>query len=239
MKSEMYSTFANEYDDVIQDNIYNAYLERPTLQAMLPVLTDLDVVDLGCGSGVYAQHLLANGVKKVTCIDYSSEMVELVNIKASKVGVTEKVTAYAQDLSKGLPQEVDASADLVISPLMIHYLEDLSPLFSDVHRVLKAGGVFVFSTHHPFADFECSTTGNYFERERVTEKWDTVGVPVEVSFYRRSLTEIMNALTENGLAVTQISEGEVLEKVKEISPEKYEYLSKNPNFIFIKCQKLD
>ncbi|MGF1681352.1 class I SAM-dependent DNA methyltransferase [Photobacterium minamisatsumaniensis] len=238
MKSEMYSTFANEYDEVIQGNIYNAYLERPTLQAMLPALTDLDVVDLGCGSGVYAQYMLAHGVKKVTCIDYSSEMVELVNIKASKAGVSDKVTAYAQDLSKGLPQEIDKSADLVISPLMVHYLEDLSPLFSDVHRVLKSGGSFVFSTHHPFADFECSTTGNYFDRERVTEKWDTVGVPVEVSFYRRSLTEIMNALTENGLVVTQISEGEVLEKVKEISPEKYEYLSKNPNFIFIKCQKL-
>ncbi|PSW21968.1 class I SAM-dependent methyltransferase [Photobacterium sanctipauli] len=238
MKSKMYSTFASEYDEVIQDNIYNAYLERPTLQAMLPTVVGREVVDLGCGSGVYAQYLLAEGASKVTCIDYSEDMVKLVSDKAEKAGVTDKVVAYAQDLSKGLPNEADASADLVISPLMVHYLEDLNPLFSDVHRVLRAGGSFVFSTHHPFADFECTISGNYFGRELITEQWNTVGKPVEVSFYRRSLTEITNALTQNGLVITQISEGEVAEEVKEMDADRYEYLSKNPNFIFIKCQKL-
>lgn len=238
MKSKMYSTFASEYDEVIQDNIYNAHLERPTLQAMLPALTDLDVLDLGCGSGVYAQYLLEQGTKHVTCIDYSQEMVQLVASKAENAGLTDKVVAYAQDLFKGLPKEKDASVDLVISPLMVHYLEDLNPLFSDVNRVLRAGGSFVFSTHHPFADFECTQSGNYFERELVQEEWNTVGKPVQVSFYRRSLTEITNALTQNGLAITQISEGEVSEKVKEMDAGRYDYLSKNPNFIFIKCQKL-
>ncbi|MBY5948360.1 class I SAM-dependent methyltransferase [Photobacterium rosenbergii] len=234
----MYSTFASEYDEVIQDNIYNAHLERPTLQAMLPALNDNDVLDLGCGSGVYAQFLLEQGAKHVTCIDYSEEMVQLVASKAEKAALTDKVVAYAQDLSKGLPKEKDASVDLVISPLMVHYLEDLNPLFSDVHRVLRVGGSFVFSTHHPFADFECTQSGNYFERELVQEEWNTVGKPVQVSFYRRSLTEIMNALTQNGLVITQLSEGEVSEKVKEMDEGRYEYLSKNPNFIFIKCQKL-
>ncbi|EGQ8942074.1 class I SAM-dependent methyltransferase [Vibrio parahaemolyticus] len=238
MKSDMYTTFANEYDDVIQDNIYNANLERPTLQSMLPKLVDLSVIDLGCGSGVYAQYLLAQGAAKVTCIDYAKEMVQLVAKKAEVAGLSNKVEAYAQDLSKGLPNEIDASADLVISPLMVHYLEDLNPLFIDIHRVLKAGGSFVFSTHHPFADFECSKSGNYFERELVQQEWGTVGKPVQVRFYRRSLTEITNALTKNGLVITQISEGEVDEKVKEMDGETYNYLSNNPNFIFIKCQKL-
>ncbi|WMO17981.1 class I SAM-dependent methyltransferase [Vibrio alginolyticus] len=238
MKSDMYTTFANEYDDVIQDNIYNANLERPTLQSMLPKLVDLSVIDLGCGSGVYAQYLLAQGAAKVTCIDYAKEMVQLVAKKAEVAGLSNKVEAYAQDLSKGLPNEIDASADLVISPLMVHYLEDLNPLFIDIHRVLKTGGSFVFSTHHPFADFECSKSGNYFERELVQQEWGTVGKPVQVRFYRRSLTEITNALTKNGLVITQISEGEVDEKVKEMDGETYNYLSNNPNFIFIKCQKL-
>ncbi len=67
--------------------------------------------------------------------------------------------------------------------------------------------------------------------------WDTVGVPVEVTFYRRSLTEIMNAITTSGLVVTQLSEGVVSEKLKELSLKHYDDLSKNPNFIFIKCQK--
>ncbi|MGL6316962.1 class I SAM-dependent DNA methyltransferase [Vibrio sp. WXL103] len=238
MKSDMYSTFANEYDEAIQDNIYNANLERPTLQSMLPPLENLNVIDLGCGSGVYAQYLLAQGAAKVTCIDYAEEMVELVARKAELAGVSNRVDAYVQDLSVGLPNETDASAELVISPLMVHYLEDLNPLFSDVHRILKTGGSFVFSTHHPFADFECSKSGNYFERELVQQDWNTVGKPVQVQFYRRSLTEITNALTQNGLAITQISEGEVDEKVKDMDSETYHYLANNPNFIFIKCQKI-
>lgn len=238
MKSDMYSIFSTEYDEAIQDNIYNAHLERPTLQSMLPTLIGKHVVDLGCGSGVYAQYLVSQGAAKVTCIDYAEEMVQLVANKAQQLGVNDKVIAYSQDLSKGLPSEVDASADLVISPLMIHYLEDLNPLFADVHRVLNTGGLFVFSTHHPFADFECSKSGNYFERELVQQEWDTVGKPVKVRFYRRSLTEITDALTQNGLVITQISEGEVSEKVKEMDSDKYEFLSQNPNFIFIKCQKI-
>lgn len=231
--SKLYTKFAEQYDLAVQDNIYNAHLERPSLQAMLGNISGQDVIDLGCGSGVYADFLIKKGASKVTCIDYSEDMV---NIVKRKFGT--QVTAYAQDVSLGLISEEASSADLIICPLVVHYFEDLAPLFNDVYRVLKRGGYFAFSTHHPFADFECSTSGNYFERERVEDVWDTVGEPVEVAFYRRSLTEITKAITESGLVMVQLSEGEVSEKVKDISLEQYEHLSKNPNFIFIKCQKL-
>ncbi|SON49160.1 class I SAM-dependent DNA methyltransferase [Vibrio tapetis] len=231
--SKLYTSFAKQYDHAVQDNIYNAHLERPSLQAMLGGIKGKEVLDLGCGSGVYAQYLLEKGAEKVTCIDYSQEMVDIVK---SKFG--SQVHAYVEDLSQGVTAELSESADLVICPLVVHYFEDLQPCFDDIARVLKPGGSFCFSTHHPFADFECSASGNYFERELVEETWDTVGEPVEVRFYRRSLTEIMQAITRAGLVVTQLSEGQVSEKVKDISLEKYEYLSKNPNFIFIKCEKI-
>ncbi|MCW8331991.1 methyltransferase domain-containing protein [Photobacterium sp. SDRW27] len=232
MKSELYSTHAEKYDAAVQDNIYNAQLERPTLQSMLSELSGANVLDLGCGSGVYAEFLINNGASKITCVDYSQEMVELVKRKFG-----ERVKAYAQDLSIGLPDESSESFDVVICPLVIHYIENLTPLFKDISRVLKTGGYFAFSTHHPFTDFECSKSGNYFETELVQDVWNTIGKPVEVSYYRRSLTEIMDAITASGLSVTQLSEGQVSESVKTESPETYEYLSRNPNFIFIKCHK--
>ncbi|WP_122035161.1 class I SAM-dependent methyltransferase [Aliivibrio sp. EL58] len=231
--SKMYTTFAEQYDSAVQDNIYNAHLERPSLQAIIGDVNALDIIDLGCGTGVYAEYLISKGAGKLTCIDYSQDMVNMVQRKFG-----ERITAYAQDASIGLVKEESESADLIISPLMIHYLDDLSTLFTDMARVLKKGGSFAFSTHHPFADFECSLSGNYFERELITEMWDTVGEPIEVQFFRRSLTELVQALTNSGLVVTAISEGKVSEKVKEMSEERYEYLSKKPNFIFIKCQKL-
>lgn len=233
----MYSTFAMAYDKAIQDNIYNAHLERPTLQSMLPELMNSKVLDLGCGSGIYTQYLLEQGAAAVTCIDFSQAMIELVIKRTRALDTTRQVVAYAQDLSKGLPKEQDESVDLAISPLMVHYLEDLNVFFADVYRVLKAGGEFVFSTHHPFADFECSLSGNYFECEHIHQEWNTVGTPVPVQFYRRSLMEITDALTRNGFVISQISEGIVDKKVKEMDSETYEYLSKHPNFIFMKCKK--
>ena len=232
MKSEMYSKYAKEYDAVVKNNIYNAYLERPSLQALMGDVKSLDVLDLGCGSGIYAEYLIQQGSKKITCIDFSANMIELVK---NKLG--DRVSAYVQDLTVGLPKEKSNSADIIICPLVLHYIEDISTLFREVHRVLKVGGKMVFSTHHPFADFECSTTGNYYERELITQDWDTIGKPVSVTFYRRSLTELLNAVTMNGLVITELSEGQVSAKAKDISLETYLYLSKNPNFIFVKCSK--
>lgn len=232
MKSEMYSEYAKQYDLAVQDNIYNAHFERPSLQALLNHVKDCNILDLGCGTGIYAEYLFSQGAKSVTCIDYSEEMIDLVK---SKFG--DKVTAYAHDLSLGLPDEKSNSADVIVCPLVLHYLEDLSFIFKEAHRVLKPKGYMVFSTHHPFADFEYSLSGNYFERELVSQEWNTVGKPVQVKFYRRSLSEISNAITSSGLCITKISEGHVSEEAREISEETYNYLTKNPNFIFVQCNK--
>lgn len=230
MKGLMYSKFAHDYDVAIQNNIYNAHLERPSLQAMFPPLTDKHVLDLGCGSGVYAKYLLANNAQ-ITAIDASPEMIDIVK---SKFG--SKLKAYVQDLSLGLPSEKNNTYDLVICPLTIHYIEDLTLLFKDIKRVLKGKGFFIFSTHHPLIDFEASISGNYFEKELVTEIWDTIGQPIEVTFYRRSLTELFNFITKANLCVVELSEGKPSEAMKNISIKNYYHLMKNPNFIFIKCQ---
>lgn len=232
MKSEMYSKYAKQYDLVVQDNIYNAHFERPSLQALLSDVKNCNILDLGCGTGIYTEYLLSQGAKSVTCIDYSKEMIDLVT---SKFG--DKIKAYAHDLSLGLPDKKNNSIDVIICPLVLHYLEDLFFIFKEAHRVLKSNGYMVFSTHHPFADFEYSLSGNYFDRELVSQEWNTVGQPVQVKFYRRSLSEISDAITSSGLCITKISEGHVSEEARKISEETYSYLTKNPNFIFIKCQK--
>ena len=190
------------------------------------------VLDLGCGPGVYCQHFLEQGAS-VTATDISSEMVELV-----KKLYGNQVQVYVQNLQKSLPSEADNSADLIVCPLTIHYLDDLMPLLSDVQRVLRNKGSFFFSTHHPMVDFTSSPSGNYFLREQVIEEWDTIGKPVQVQFYRRSLTEFFHSITSAGLYVANLTEGQLTEgqpaaAMKEKYPEQYAYLSTHPNFMFI------
>ncbi|MDA0149003.1 class I SAM-dependent DNA methyltransferase [Vibrio sp. LaRot3] len=231
--SEMYTKHAIKYAEVVKNNIYNALLERPSTIALLDNIAGKDVIDMGCGPGEYAQWLIEQSVNKLTCVDVSNEMVALVKQRFGS-----KVHAYTQDIAKGLTAEQDNSADVIVCPLVLHYIEDLTPVFASVHRVLKPGGYMVFSTHHPFADFECSPSGNYFSREFIEEEWNTVGEPVKVGFYRRSLTEITSAISEAGLVVSALNEGQVDESAKQQSESTYQHLKNNPNFIFIRCEKI-
>lgn len=241
--SELYGKHAHRYDQVIKDNIYNAMLDLPSMQRLIGDVRGLRVLDLGAGSGVYAEYFLQAGAAVLTCIDSSARMLALLEHKIAKLREHPQtqnlagVNVYVQDLSLGLSAEADACYDLAVSALMLHYLENLPAFFKEVARVLRPGGELVFSTHHPFADFECSTSGNYFEQELVTEEWNTVGEPVQVSFYRRSLTEITQALTDNGFVITALNEGQVLPQAKAVSESTYEYLSRNPNFLFVKALK--
>jgi len=231
MAKKLYTTHAEEYDKAIQNNLYNAHYDRPSLLGMLPDIKDLDILDMGCGSGVYSEKLLEMGAKEVTAIDLSQEMISIVE---KKLG--DKIfKAYTQDLSCGLPYEEKDSFDLVISPLTIHYIENLQKLFKEVSRVLKPNGQFIFSTHHPQIDFESSVSKNYFETELLTQTWKTIGKPVEVQFYRRPLTELFKAIDESGMRVESLNEGKPDEKMKEISEDTYYKLKTNPAFLFIKC----
>ncbi|PST94254.1 SAM-dependent methyltransferase [Photobacterium sp. NCIMB 13483] len=225
--SELYSKHAAKYDSMIQTNIYNAMYDFPSMTALIGDVTGLDIVDLGCGSGVYAQYFIDNNAAQVTCIDASPEMIDIVQTKLG-----------ARVISQGLAVIEAGSADRVISALMIHYLADLNALCADVSRILKQGGEFVFSTHHPFADFNDSASDNYFQRELITDMWNTVGEPVKVQFYRRALSEITTALTDNGLMISALTEGQVLEQAKTICEKTYHFLSTKPNFLFIKAVKV-
>lgn len=209
MQSKMYSTHAQQYATAIQDNIYNAHFERPSLQKMIGTVQGMTILDLGCGPGIYAEYLLQQGAKHVTCIDASEAMLECVRERCGN-----RVKAYVHDLSLGLPQEEACSFDLVISPLVLHYLEDLNPLFKDIHRILKPKASCIFSTHHPFADFKDSLSGNYFQQEQLNTTWNTISTPLDVTYYRRSLTDLTSAITRNGLAITQLSEVQHLKRSK-------------------------
>lgn len=235
--SEMYHKHARAYADVVKDNDYNAEYERPTtlamLDATLPDLIGKRVLDLGCGSGEYVAELLARGAE-VTAVDLSPNMVEIVQARFEG---KQQVRCYQQDLSEGLPGEQDGHYDLVLSPLMIHYLEDQSRFFAECARVLKPGGHLLFSTHHPVADAEVSPSGNYFAREAISEQWDTVGTPVTVTFYRRSLGEQIGVVTDSGFVITMLQEGSPTQRLKERNPEAFLRLSTQPNFLFVMARR--
>ena len=230
MSSPMYREFAGEYDAAIQCNLFNAKFERPFLLSLLPEVNGKQVLDLGCGPGVYAEELTARGAF-VTAVDASDTMIELTKAK-----LKDKQRCYVQDIAAGLPNETTDYFDLVICPLAIHYIKDVSLLLADIRRVLKPDGLFIFSTLHPYIAFKSSPSGNYFATEEITEDWDTLGRPVPVTYFRRPQSDLVNEISKANMVISNIFEGKVTEELKQASAELYEKLSMEPHFMFYVCK---
>lgn len=78
-----------------------------------------------------------------------------------------KAQVRQADLGRPLTFLADASFDLVLSPLVLDYLEDGRSVFGEFHRVLRPGGLFVFLVGHPLFDFTYFKTPGYFVTKRV------------------------------------------------------------------------
>jgi SAM-dependent methyltransferase len=117
--------------------------EWPALRALLPDLTGLEVLDLGCGFGWFCRWARQSGAARVHGVDVSEKMLARAHATTEDPAIT-----YARaDLEHlRLPP---ASLGLVYSSLALHYIENLGGLLSEVHGALVAGGHLVFSVEHP------------------------------------------------------------------------------------------
>jgi SAM-dependent methyltransferase len=107
----------------------------------------IDALELGCGTGRYFSAL--RNVRNLVGLDASADMLAMARTPYRAEAVTaERITLIHGDL---FTQPLEQGAfDLVYS---IGVLAEHAPLNQDVasrvHRLLKAGGRFAFSTVHP------------------------------------------------------------------------------------------
>lgn len=235
---EAYDKLAGDYErHVDSQSGHNAYYERPAMIHLLPAnMEQMTVLDAGCAAGWYTEQFLKRGAR-VTAVDLSPAMVE-----ACKRRVGSEATVFACDITEDLPFE-DEAFDLIVSSLTLHYIEDWAPTFREFQRVLKPGGSLIYSVHHPFMDVKHFDRQDYFARELLTEVWNKPeSGPVEVSFYRRPIQEIIN-LTSSWFRIDQLIEPQpsVADKdnpeAKEWMAKWYERLMTNPHFLIVKALK--
>jgi SAM-dependent methyltransferase len=232
---ETYEQISESYAEAVKTKPYNAYLERPAIRALMPANFSGRVLDAGCGPGTNFGWLIEHGAQAIVGIDVSPNMLDI----AGRVGrdAAQNITLQVADMSQPLDLLEAESFDLVFSSLVVHYIEDIGALFAEFGRVLRLGGVLVFSTHHPQSDFHWHP-GNYFETMFVSEEWrGFADEPVTVSFYRRPLSATTDALANAGFVIERLTEAQPTDDFRRADPEGYERASQRPTFLCIRAQK--
>lgn len=135
------SQIAKSFGSACHSYDLSARLQRfsgQLLMADLPENNNSVVLDLGCGTGFFS-NILARKYSQVFGVDLSSAMLNFA--KQNRTSAIHWLNADIQQLPFN-----DDSVDIIYSNLAIQWCEPLSGVLEELTRVLKPGGVIVFSS---------------------------------------------------------------------------------------------
>jgi len=236
----MYDRFATHYHEKRsseEDSTWNRYLDQPMIRDLVhDQPAGLKVLDLGCGSGMLAPWLTSRGYD-VCGVDFSENLIAIAR-------TTNPSAHFAVADIKHAPF-ADGTFDLVVSGLVMHYEQDLGPPFAEVSRLLKAGGRFVFTMHHPMdevTDVEwngsdyVATMNPYFHNKEY--RW-TMLEGMELVSYHHTFECISEHLSEHGFVIERIKESRASEELKQRFPDFYRRTSNYPSFCGFRARKTE
>ena len=115
---------------------------RPLIPSVNP---KLDVLDLGCGTGLAGEALI-DLAKTLVGIDLSKEMLKIAEAK----NIYNRL--IQDEIHHALSQEQSNSFDIIVSSDVFVYIGDIKAIFDQVYKVLKVGGFFAYSAEALFPD---------------------------------------------------------------------------------------
>lgn len=125
----------------LQQEVESRLLERLDLVRLQPAR----VLDLGCGTGRGSQALLRR-YPKARLISVDSAFAMLGHTQKRGRWLRRPVCICADAEQLAFP---DRYFDLVYSSLMLQWCTDTDAVFREIQRVLKPGGLFMFTTFGP------------------------------------------------------------------------------------------
>lgn len=180
-------------------------------------LKDAYVCDIACGEGYVSRSLAQLGPREVVGIDVSMALIDAAIQRRNRENLS-----YRVDDAQQLRTFGDASMDIAVSQMAIMDIPDHRALFRSVRRVLKAGGVFVFSLLHPCFEapfhlpnepqFLTDKNGDliaYTIRQYAKEGfWQSGGSGVRghMGAYHRTLSTLINDLLAAGFVLETLDE---------------------------------
>jgi len=248
--TEAYNNYAEQWAKRMRSGKNNAheYLEKPAMYGKLPDLTGLNVLCIGCGTGEECEHLKSLGANKVVGVDISEG---LINYAKKSYPDLEFQVMDMENLDFS-PE----SFDFVYSSLVMHYVDSWDNTLDSISKILKKGGSFIFSTHHPVwwsaertrTDKErtsilgykkiketnsCEVYGDYLNTRKIDDVWFG---DFKVSYVHRSIEEILKDILKSNFELIDYLEPKAIEKCKNIDPVFWEIHQKIPIFMIFELK---
>lgn len=194
-----YDSFAAAYSASNENNLFNAYYERPEMIRLAGDVAGLEILDAGCGSGPLTEALRAKDAV-VSGFDLSPAMVELAR---ERLG--ENADVRVADLGAPLPYP-DDKFDIVVASLSLHYVEDWASALAELRRVLKPGGRLIVSIIHPTVYAVAYPEADYFALTQYSEDYDYGEETVWMTYWHRPLQDVINTFIDAGFRIKKVTE---------------------------------
>lgn len=131
------------------DNDFYSNVNKELIDS-LDINSDLNIVDLGCGSGGISK-IITDKLSDINSVNSSivavdSSEISLREAKANLRSVSDTMITFVQSRYEEFSSKIKDKVDLVVLCNAIHYLDDKELVIKDVMKILKPGGRFVFNS---------------------------------------------------------------------------------------------
>jgi SAM-dependent methyltransferase len=214
-------------------DVYRDLVNTPAFFAMLPAVSGLVGLDLGCGEGHNTRLLAASGAD-VVALDLSEYFIE------SAAAESQRGIRFVLGDGAHLPFR-SSTFDFATAFMSLMDVGEPERALQEVGRVLKPEGFVQFSVAHPatstpirhWVDDEAGhrhalAVGDYFYEGPLTERWIFGAAPAHVrdrhepftiAYARRTLAGWINAVLRAGFTLEAIDEPHADEQTARTHPE--------------------
>ena len=235
-------------------DLYRDKLNTPAFLKMLPDVSGLLGLDIGCGEG-YNTRLVAGRGARMAAFDISRKFARHAHEaeKDEPLGIQYQCASAVQ-----LPF-ADATFDFAMATMSFMDMPEHGKVFEEAYRVLSPGGFLQFSITHPCfmtpkwkwvrddgGDRIGVICGDYFRRtEGQVDEWIFAAAPPEIKAkfrkfrtprFQRTLSDWMNVLLDTGFALERFDEPYADEQTARECP----YVADTrivPLFLIARCRK--
>jgi len=199
------------------------WLNTPAFLEMLPDVTGLQGLDLGCGEGGNTR-LVSQRCACMTAFDIAARFVgHAIETERAETRGIRYLIASAIELPFA-----DASFDFAVAFMSFQDMPEQDRALAEVCRVLRPGGFFQFSVTHPCFDTKIRAKvrdengrhyayeiGGYWDTEPYVSQWIFSDAPAEekarwpkfvVPYFRRTVSEWINGIVRTGLVIEELGE---------------------------------